>query len=374
MIRSYLDNNATTRPDPEVLVAIRRVEENLYLNPSSAAGEILGAARPIHDAKVGMAELLGAPGTADSVMLTSGASEANSWIVASALAAGGHAVTSAAEHRSLLAALAAATRRGCEVDVIPMDARGLVDLAALSRAVRRDTRLVTVQLANNETGVIQPIEEVAGITKSASPTAIIHTDATQAVGRIAVDLDGELAQIDALSFSAHKFHGPKGIVGLYAREELELEPLIHGDQNRSRRGGTFNAPAAAGLAVAAQLAGRGLAQMSALAELRDGLEQMLLEIRPDARVNGSSVHRLPNTSSITFPGLCADDVVEVLALAGVCVSTGSACSAGATSPSHVLLAMNIAPDDARATLRLSLSRFTKSEELRELVDQLTPLL
>lgn len=374
MIRAYLDNNATTRPIPEVIAATRLVQEDLYFNPSSVAGEIMGAGKPIRDAKDEMAKLLGAPGTSECVVLTSGASEANSWIVAAALAQGGHAVTCAAEHPSVLASLAAAGRRGCEVDVIPMDRHGHVDLAALRSAIRSDTRLVSLQLANNETGVIQPVAEAASITRSVAPAAILHSDATQAVGRIEIDLDGDLTQLDALSFSAHKFHGPRGVGGLYVREDVHLEPLIHGEQERGRRGGTFNTPAAAGLAVAAQHAARSLENMSAVADLRDELEHLLLRIRRDARVNGTTVRRLPNTSSVTFPGLDADAAVEVLALEGVCVSTGSACSAGATAPSHVLLAMGIKPDEARATLRFSLSHQTRRDELDLLVERLTTML
>ena len=374
MIRAYLDNNATTRPDLEVLAAVRRVEDELYLNPSSAAGEILGAARPISDAKAAMAELLGAPYAADDVVFTSGASEANSWIVAAALAGGGHAVTTAAEHPSVLAACAAAKRRGCEVDVVRINELGLVDLDDLARALRQDTRLVTVHLANNETGVIQPMTAIGDLVRSVAPTAILHTDATQAVGRIDIALDGDLAQVDALSFSAHKFHGPRGMGGLFAREELALEPLIHGEQDRGRRGGTLNAAAAAGLAVAAMLARRGLADMPAVAALRDWLEGALVRSRPYARINSASADRLPNTTSITFPGIRADEVVEALALEGLCISTGSACSAGATAPSHVLTAMGLDLEAARSTLRFSLSRQTRRDEVELLESALAAAL
>lgn len=294
--------------------------------------------------------------------------------MSSLLAAGEHAVTSAGEHPSILAAVEPAAHRGCAVDIVPLDAWGRVDLTAFAKVVRRDTRLVTLQLANNETGVVHPIAEAAKITRSAAPAAVLHTDATQAVGRIRIDLDGELAQVDALSFSAHKFHGPRGVGGLFAREEITLEPLIHGEQERGRRGGTLNAGAAAGLAVATRQAGQGLKDMSLVAELRNRLEQELLRIRPDARVNGATVRRLPNTSSVTFPGLDADEAVAALALSGVCVSTGSACSAGAAAPSRVLVAMGMTPDEARATLRFSLSRETRPDDLQVLIEYLEPLL
>ena len=247
--------------------------------------------------------------------------------------------------------------------VADVDRAGLISLDGLAKMLRADTRLVSLQFANHETGVVQPLAEVAALVRSIAPHALIHSDATQAVGRIPVDLTGELAEIDLLSFSAHKFHGPKGIGGLYIRSGIDLDPLIPGEQEQGRRGGTSNVPGAAGLAVAARRAKRAVASMASVLALRDELEAILCAIAPDAHVNAQGAERLPNTVSVTLPGIDADDMVEQLALQGICVATGSACTAGANAPSHVLTAMGLAPAEARSTLRISLSSETSKADV-----------
>ena len=228
----------------------------------------------------------------------------------------------------------------------------------LAKVLRPDTRLVSLQFANNETGAVQPLAEIGALVRSIAPNALIHSDATQAVGRIALDLSEELAEVDLLSFSGHKFHGPKGIGGLFIRSGIELDPLIPGEQEHGKRGGTSNVPAAAGLAVAARRAKLALTSMSTVTALRDGLEALLSETVLGAQINAKDARRLPNTSSITLPGVDADDVVEHLALQGICVAMGSACTAGASAPSHVLTAMGLTTAEARSTLRFSLSSET----------------
>ncbi|OBQ86436.1 cysteine desulfurase family protein [Mesorhizobium sp. WSM3873] len=373
-ISAYLDNNATTRPHPEVVQEMRYYQETLFLNASSTAGELLGASRPLDKARIAMLDLLGGAADADQIVLTSGASEANSWIMFGALGPASHAVTCASEHSSILTAARSAQARGQKIDVLPVNEHGLVDRESLATALRPETRLVSIQLANNETGAIQPLAAIATLVRELSPAALLHTDATQAVGRIPIDLANALAEVDLLSFSAHKFHGPKGIGGLFMRDGVAINALISGEQEKGLRGGTSNVPGAAGLAVAARLAALGLSEMAKVAQLRDQLEARLLALRPDAIIHSRSAVRLPNTSSIAFPGVMADEVTEQLALGGICIATGSACRAGATAPSHVLTAMGVSLDDARATLRFSLSVKTTQDEVDRTITAIEPLL
>ena len=373
-ISAYLDNNATTRPHQKVVEAMRYYQETLFLNASSAAGELLGAARPLDDARKAMLELLGGTADADRIILTSGASEANSWVMFGTLAPNTQAVTCTTEHSSILAAARSARARGCEIDVLPVDRHGVVDCERLASALRPETRLVSIQLANNETGVIQPLADLGAVVRDIAPAALFHTDATQAVGRMPLDLTTTLAEVDLLSFSAHKFHGPKGVGGLFLRDGVTIEALIPGEQESGLRGGTSNVPGAAGLAAAARLAKQGLERMGEVTQLRDHLEARLLDLRPDAVIHGRSTARLPNTSSIAFPGVMADDVTEQLALRGICIATGSACTAGATAPSHVLIAMGVSIARARETLRLSLSVETTPDEIDRALSALEPLL
>lgn len=372
-IRAYLDNNATTRPNDDVTAAVRFYEDKMYLNASSAAGELLGAARPLHDARAAIRDLLGAA-ESDQIILTSGATEANSWAIFGALQQPSHAVICASEHPSLIAAARTAAAHGHEIDFVGVSSQGQVAAEQLVAMLRPETRLVSIQLANNETGTVQLLAELAGLVRDRAPAALFHTDATQALGRIEIDLSEELREVDLLSFSAHKFHGPKGIGGLFLREGTELAPLIPGSQEGGLRGGTSNVPGAAGLAVAARAARANLPRMTNVALLRDQLEQELLRLRPDARIHAAGTPRLPNTCSVSFPNLDADHVVEQLALQGICIATGSACTAGATAPSHVLTAMGVSAPDARATLRFSLSVNTSPEEISDTLAALTPLL
>ncbi len=376
MMRAYLDNNATTRPAPSVVAAMLQYLEELYLNPSSAAGRIIqGDADPVVRAKRELGALLGSADLAEGVMLTSGASESNSWAVFGATHGRGlgHIVVSGVEHPSVRRAVEAAGRRGFEVAVVPVDRDGRVCEAAFRNALSADTCLVSVMLANNETGVVQPLERLSRHVREQCPQAIVHCDATAALGRIAVDMDGELGEVDLLSLSGHKFHGPKGVGALFVRPGLQLPAMIHGEQEEGLRGGTSNTHAAAGIAEAARLAlGRGRSS-SRVERLRDELEARLLRIVPSARVNGAAVQRLPNTSSIVLPGLDAAAAVDRLATEGICVSTGSACSAGASAPSAVLLAMGLSYADALSTMRFSLSHETTEDEIEATIQALGAL-
>lgn len=371
-IRIYLDNNATTRPHPEVLAAMRQYEEELYLNAASIAGELLGAARPLTDARLSMAQLLGASDD-DRIVLTSGATEANAWVF-HATPPGGHIVTSQVEHSSILAASAMAQRRGHAVKFASVDPIGLIRPEDLAAKLSPDTKLVSLQLANNETGVVQPLAALAKVVRAIAPQALIHSDATQAVGRIGIRLDQELVEVDLLSFSGHKFHGPKGIGGLFIRDGIKIDALVPGEQEGGHRGGTSNVPAGAGLSEAARAALRRLVLQPEVAARRDRLEAAILRAWPSAEVNALGALRLPNTSSITIKGMDAEDMVERLASKGICVATGSACTAGATAPSHVLTAMGLSTTDARSTLRFSLSIYTTDADLEQLLGFMSPLL
>lgn len=364
-LRAYLDNNATTRLAPEALAAMTPYLTDLYLNPSSAAGELFGAHRPLGDGRRQLARLLGAPDLADNVVLTSGASEANSWAVHIATAEGGrgHIVASAIEHPSLIAALEARREAGWAVELVSPDETGRLSAAQVAQLLRPETQLVSVMLANNETGVLQPVAEIGRLVRARSPEALLHVDATQALGRIEVDFDGLLGGADLVSLSGHKLHGPKGIGALVANHDVPLPPLIHGSQESGRRGGTPDAAAAAGIAVAARLAADRLAGMTRVAALRDLFEQDLLARLPHARVLGDTVQRLPNTSAFVVPGLDAQAAVEALALDGIVIATGAACASGSPAPSHVLLAMGLDHEAAKSTLRVSLSHETNEDEL-----------
>ncbi|MGO8661551.1 cysteine desulfurase family protein [Rhizobium ruizarguesonis] len=371
MIRAYLDNNATTRPSPEVVAAMMPYFTDLYANPSSAAGQIIGIDKVVSDAKRSAGRLLGSPDLADGVVFTSGASESNSWAFAAAeIGAGSHIVSTAFEHSSILAAGAAAAGRGAEVTLVGCDFNGVIDQTVFEQAVRPETRLVSVMLANNETGVVQPVKRLFEIARSVAPDCLIHCDVTQAVGRIPVDLYDDLFDIDLASFSAHKFHGPKGIGGMFIRPGVQLPALVHGEQERGQRGGTVNSTGAAGLAVACDLALNGQRNMSEIARLRNMFEFEIVNRVPGTRVNGSEVERLPNTSSVTIDGVASAALVEKLATRGVFIANGSACTAGSDAPSHVLTAMGLSYDQAFQTIRVSLSRETTSSEIELAVDEI----
>jgi cysteine desulfurase len=363
MIRAYLDNNATTRLSPAARAAMEPFFSGDFINPDAPAALAAGAYDPVVRAQRALGRLLGSVDLAECFRLTSGASEANSWAFWSAIQgqAAPHIITTRIEHSSILTAAAAVQCRGASVDLLECDPSGVILPQMLQASLRPDTRLVSIMLANNETGAIQPVAELGAALREVAPHALFHVDATQAVGRIAVDLAGALAEIDLLSLSAHKFHGPAGVGALFARPEIALAPLIHGRQDQGRRGGTVNGPGAAGLAAAAEEAT--LIDPGRQAALRDRFETLILSCRPDGWVNSQATDRLPNTSSITLPNFDAAEAVDRLALQGIWVATGSACEAGSSAPSHVLTALGLAHDEARATLRISLSRDTTQDEV-----------
>lgn len=359
-MRIYFDNNATTAVDERVLDALSSSLRDVYGNASSIHKEGQAARRAIEDARESVAQLIGA--TEREVVFTSGGTEANNAAIFGA--ARGAIVTTAIEHPSVLEPVAELERRGARVDRIAPLRSGEVSADAVIDAIRDDTKLVTVMLANNETGVIQPIEAIGRACRERG--IHFHVDAVQGAGKIGIDV--ETLQCDTLALSAHKLHAPKGIGALFVRRGLTMTPyLFGGAQERRRRAGTENVPLAAAFGVAAALAADP-APREQVRGLRDAFESVI----PPAmtNINGATAPRIPNTSNVTFHGADGEGIVIGLDLTGIAVSTGSACSSGRVEPSHVLLAMGLTPDEARSTVRFSMSRFTTEEEVAHVIDAL----
>jgi cysteine desulfurase len=366
----YLDNNATTKPTPRVVEAMMPYLQECYFNASASIAVFSGADKPRRDAAIGMSELLNAE-EPDCFFFTSGATESNNWVIFSVAKnnAGGRIIVSEIEHPSLAEPASELTSRGFDVVRLPVNQNGVVDLQALREALTKETILVSIMAANNETGVLQPLTEIGRMIREGSPAAIFHTDATQVVGKSAIDLQGDWEEVDMLSFSAHKFHGPKAIGGLYIRPGITLKPmLLGGGQEEGLRPGTTNTPGLAGLAIAAREAQ--LYPCESVATLRNEFERELCKNVPAVLIHGEEAPRLPNTSFFSLPGVLSSQAVDLLGAEGIYCATGSACSAGATQPSKTLLAMGIPYDVAKCAVRVSISKFTTRRELTELIRKL----
>ncbi|MHB1144412.1 MAG: cysteine desulfurase family protein [Thiobacillus sp.] len=367
----YLDNNATTPVAPECVAPVLECLCESWGNPSSkhAVGE--AAKSRVSEARASVAKLLNA--TPAEIVFTAGGTEASHLAIHGALAARpgrSHIVTSAVEHPATLALLAQLETQGVRVTRLPVDADGGLDLAALERAITPDTALVSLMWANNETGVLFPVADAARIAQSKG--VLFHTDAVQAAGKIPLDL--AQVPVDLLSLSGHKFHAPKGVGALFVRKGMKLQPLLFGHQERGRRGGTENVPAIVGLGLACELAASELeAKAAATAALRDRLESGLLARIPFATINGGTAPRVANTSSVRFGELEAEAILDKLDRAGICASSGAACTAGGSAPSHVLIAMGLSEADALATIRFSLSRYTTEAEIDHVLDVLASI-
>lgn len=375
----YLDNNATTRPAPEVVAAMREMLEESWANPSSVHRAGQAARQRVELARQSVSRLLGC--TPREIIFTSGATESIDLAIRGVLGAGPPdrktIITTAIEHeavRELCNSLVIGSLpSGIRVRSAPVrgDRSGVVDVGALEPLIDDSVALVSVQWANNETGAIQPIEQVGALCRARSGTngeILFHTDATQWVGRMPTDV--ARLPIDLLSCSAHKFHGPKGAGALYARRGVRLRPTLRGTQELDRRGGTENTPGIVGMGVAADLARAWLEDASGrehIAELRDRFEAAVLAGVPDVRINGPTARaeRLWNTTNIAFPRLEAEALLLLLSERGVCASAGAACSSGSLNPSPVLLAMGIPPEEAHGSLRFSLSLETTRAEMDE---------
>ena len=360
MHRVYLDNNATTPLLPEVFEAMRPYFGERFGNASSIHHHGQETRAAVEDARESVAQLLGC-GAAE-VIFTSGGTESDNLAISGMVAPGDHVITSAIEHHAVLHACKHLEDTGCEVSVLPVDGRGLVDPDDVKRALRSNTKLVSVMLANNETGVLQPVEEVGRIAQEAG--VLFHTDAVQAAGKVPIDV--KRIGCHALTISGHKIHAPQGTGALFVKKGTKLQPLFYGGRHeRSRRAGTENVPGIVGLGKAAQVAREGLERGNdrKVGDLRDRLQEGILAQIEEAGVNGEGAPRVPNTSNIHFDHIEGESLVIALDLKGLAVSTGAACSSGAIEPSHVLLAMGMRPDRARASIRFSLGKQTTESEV-----------
>jgi cysteine desulfurase len=368
MERIYLDANATTPVLPEVFEAMRPFFTDRFGNPSSAHAGGQGARAAVERARGSVAALLHcAP---KEIVFTSGGTEGDNLALTGILQPfldrrePAHLVTTAIEHHAVLFTAEALQRRGVEVTCLQPDRHGLVSPDDLTAALRPHTRLVSVMLANNETGVLQPAGKLARLARAHG--ALFHSDAVQAAGKLPLDLAGEFKNVDLLTLSGHKMYAPQGTGVLFVRHGVRLSPLFHGGPHeRQRRAGTENVPGITGLGCAADLARAWLAEAGPerLHSLRDQLEAGLLDRIPGARINSAAAPRMPNTTNLQIPGIDAERLLIALDLQGLSASFGAACQSGATEPSHVLLAMGLSPAEARASLRLSLSRLTTAREI-----------
>jgi cysteine desulfurase len=358
MRRVYLDNNATTPVLPEVLDAMRPYFGEHFGNASSIHHHGQETRGAVERARESIATLLGCRPA--EIVFTSGGTEADNLAIFGLARPGDHVISSTIEHHAVLNSCKQLQERGIEVTFLPVDGRGLINPDDLRRALRPNTKLVTIMFANNETGVIQPVEEIGKICAKAD--VYFHTDGVQAASKIPIDV--KAVGCDLLSISGHKFHAPQGIGALYVRKGTKLEPMFYGGSHeRSRRAGTENVPGIIGMGKAAELAIKAFAagEDREMAALRDRLQAAILNRVESAGVNGSDVygevaHRVPNTTNIYFDYLEGEALVIALDLKGLAVSTGAACSSGAIEPSHVLTAMGLRPDRARASIRFSLGK------------------
>ncbi|MFQ6047858.1 MAG: cysteine desulfurase NifS [Phycisphaerae bacterium] len=367
----YLDNNATTALAPEVFDAMQPYLTELYGNPSSIHSFGQRAAQAIEQARQQVAELIGA--RPRQVVFTSGGTESDNLAIRGVLSARPDKrtiVTTAVEHPAVFQLCQQLQRDGYRVRWVGVDGLGRLDLDQFAEAIDDQTALVSVMWANNETGVIFPIEQVAAITSSRGVP--LHVDAIQAVGKIPIDLAN--VPVDLLSISAHKLHGPKGVGALYLRRPTLIKPLlVGGHQELGQRPGTPNVAGIVGFGRACQLAAASLHLQQRVGLLRDRLEGQICQQISIASVNGDRANRLPNTTNISFEAIEAEAILLSLSERGVCASSGSACTSGSLEPSHVLEAMRLGPRRVHGAVRFSLSRYTTQDEIDETVRLLRPI-
>ncbi len=357
--RYYFDHNATTPVSPEVLEAMTPVMTEVYGNASSVHHFGQVARHRLDDARRQVALLLGA--LPEEIVFTSGGTEADNLAL---LGTGGHAITTAVEHPAVLSAVA-------QMDastVAPVDARGIVDPEDVRRALRPGTKIISVMHANNELGVIQPVEEIAAIAREAG--VVFHSDGVQAAGKIPVHVHA--LGVTMYSIAAHKFYGPKGVGALFVRKGTPLRAILHGGHHeRDRRAGTENVAGAVGMGRAAQWAvDNGVEESRRLGILRDRMERMVLDRIAGTHVNGGGAPRMSHTSNLRFEGLDSEPLLIALDLRGFAISSGSACSSGASEPSHVLTAIGLSKEQARSSVRISLGRGNDDEQVDGLVQAL----
>ena len=363
MPQVYLDNSATTPLDEHVFEAMRPYYTEEFGNASSIHSWGQRARSAVEDARAQVAELIGAK--TNEVVFTSGGTESNNTALRGVASRnrtkGNHIVTTTIEHSAVLRTCEQLEKEGFRLSYVPVDRQGLVGLDRLKEAIEAETILISIMHANNEIGAIEPVDEIASLAKEAG--ILFHTDAVQAVGKIPVNV--RKLEVDLLSLSAHKLHGPKGVGVLFVKRGTVMDPLMHGGTHeRNRRAGTLNVAGIIGLGKACELARAALEDLnSRVCSLRDKLETGILKGVPETAVNGSTTHRLPHLTNISFRHLEGEALLISLDFQGVAVSTGSACSSGAVEPSHVLTALGIAPKLRDSAIRFSLSRMNSEEDI-----------
>lgn len=369
----YLDNNATTKVDEAVFDEMRPYFCELYGNPSSMhffGGQVQSK---VNEARSRVAQLLGA--SSDEIIFTACGTESDNAAICSAIGVfpeRKHIITSRVEHPAVLTQCRNLRQKGYRVTEIGVDGSGRLDMEELKSAVDNDTAIVSLMWANNETGVIFPVEEASAIAKAKG--ALFHTDAVQAVGKIPINMAD--STIDMLSLSGHKLHAPKGIGVLYLRHGTPFRPfMVGGHQEKSRRAGTENAAAIIALGKACELAGQYMeTENSVVKAMRDHLQDALMTAIPHARINGDGAELLPNTVSIAFEFVEGEAILLLLSEFGICASSGSACTSGSLEPSHVLRAMGVPFTCAHGSIRFSLSRFTTDAEINTVIQEMPPII
>ena len=369
----YVDNNATTQVAPEVLEEMLPYFSEFYGNPSSMHTFGGMVEHRVAEARERVAELLGA--SPEEIIFTSCGTESDSTAIRAAILSNPskkHIVTSRVEHPAVKNLYEYLSKNGYRVTFVPVDRKGRLDLDNLYKNLDEDTAIVSVMWANNESGVIFPIEEIGGVLKEKG--IVFHTDAVQAVGKIPIDL--KKIDVDMLSLSGHKLHGPKGVGALYVRKGTKYSPfLIGGHQEKGRRGGTENVASIIGLGKASELAAANLSDESIrVKRLRDKLEAELLNRVPNTMVNGDRNNRLPNTTSIAFEYVEGEAILLMMDEYGICASSGSACTSGSLEPSHVLRAMGVPFTAAHGSIRFSLSIYNTEEEIDFIIEKLPPII
>jgi len=369
----YLDNAATTKTHPEVVEAMLPYFTEKYGNPSAIYDFASQSKSGVTTAREQIASLIGA--RTEDIYFTAGGSEADNWALKAAVEAygnkGKHVITTAIEHHAILHTADYLEKQGCEVTYLPVDEYGMIRLSDLEAAIRPDTILVSVMFANNEIGTVQPIKEIGAIAKKHG--ILFHTDAVQAYGHVPINVDE--MNIDMLSASGHKFNGPKGIGFLYIRKGVKIRSFVHGGaQERKRRAGTENVPGIVGMGKAAQLSKDSMDErMKYEIGLRDYLIDQVMQKIPFTRLNGHRYDRLPNNVNFSFQFIEGESLLIMLDMAGICASSGSACTSGSLDPSHVLLAIGLPHEIAHGSLRLTLSEETTKEDIDYVVENLVQI-
>ena len=366
----YLDNAATTPVHPEVLQAMMPYLTTQWANPSTLYTFGREARVGVEDARAKVASLIGADPS--EIYFTSGATESDNWAIMSTAIAteskGKHLITLPIEHHAVLGTCEFLKRRGYDLTLAPVDHEGLVDPEAVRQAITDQTVLITIMHSNNEIGTIEPVGEIGAIAREKG--ILFHTDATQSVGKVPIDVND--LKVDMLSLSGHKLYGPKGIGALYIRKGVRIPPYLHGGaQESSKRAGTHNVPGIVGLGKACELAQASMAEESAReTALRDKLIQGIFAAIPDVRLNGHATKRLPNNVNVSIAGIEGESMILLLDAQGICVSSGSACTSGSLAASHVLLGIGVPHELAHGSLRLTLGRENTDADVDKVLEVL----